>query len=329
MMADMDIVCLGEILLDMFPAELGRKLGDVSAFQPKPGGAPANAAVAAVRLGKRSAFIGKVGEDAFGHYLAAVLDGQGVDTRGVRFDPDTRTTLAFIAKPDENTSEYVFYRNPGADLMLRGDELDQTLLKGTRAFHFGSLSLTSDPIRATTYQAVQIAKAAGALISFDVNYRPNLWSSPEEALKQIRGMLPQVNLLKVNEVELELLTKPAGKPGSPEDACQALIAEGPELVVVTLGTQGSYFYFAGGHGMAPAFQVQAVDATGCGDAFVAGLLSRLVEGQGWRSHLNVSSLAEILRYANAVGALTATQLGVIPALPSAAQVATFLSRQPL
>lgn len=327
-MTEMDIVCLGEILLDMFPMELGRKLAEVSAFQPKPGGAPANAAVAAVRLGKRSAFIGKVGDDAFGHYLAAVLDGQGVETRGVRFDPDARTTLAFIAKPDENTSEYVFYRNPGADLMLRGDELDQTLLEGTRAFHFGSLSLTSDPIRSTTYQAVQIAKAAGALISFDVNYRPNLWPSPEEALKQIRGMLPQANLLKVNEVELELLTSRSGKGGSDiESACQTLIAEGPELVVVTLGTQGSYFYYAGGHGMAPAFQVQAVDATGCGDAFIAGLLSRLVEGQNWRSHLNLSSLMEILRYANAVGALTATQLGVIPALPSAAQVSEFLSRQ--
>jgi fructokinase len=318
-----DIVCLGEILLDMFPAELGRKLADVSAFQPKPGGAPANVAVAAARLGKSSAFIGKVGDDAFGHSLAQVLKDQGVDTRGVRFDPDARTTLAFIAKPDENTSEYVFYRNPGADLMLRPDELERSLLEGTRALHFGSLSLTGEPIRSATYQAVKLAADAGALISFDVNYRPNLWSSPAEALKQIRTMLPNANLLKVNEIELELL---AGHSHL-ETACAALIAGGPELVVVTLGAQGSYFYCARGHGMLPAFKVQALDATGCGDAFIAGLLSQLVEGENWRSNVYPDQLMEILRYANAVGALTATQVGVIPALPNARQVAAFLAGQ--
>ena len=316
----MDIICLGEILLDMFPAELGRKLAEVSAFRPKPGGAPANAAVAAARLGKSSAFVGKVGEDAFGHYLAQVLVDQHVDTRGVRFDPDARTTLAFIAKPDENTSEYVFYRNPGADLMLRPDELDPALFAQARAFHFGSLSLTGDPIRSATYQAVRLAHAAGALVSFDVNYRPNLWKSPEEALVQIRAMLPNAGVLKVNELELELLTGSLDL----EPACRSLFALGPEVVVVTLGTEGSYFYCAGGRAMVPAFKVQAVDATGCGDAFIAGLLSRMVEGDDWRANLNAEKLRDILRYANAVGAITSTQVGVIPALPTAGQVAEFL-----
>ena len=320
----MDIICMGEILLDMFPAELGRKLADVTAFRPKPGGAPANAAVAAARLGKSSAFVGKVGDDAFGHYLAQVLKEQGVDTRGVRFDRNARTTLAFIAKPDENTSEYVFYRNPGADLMLRPDELETALFEQVRAFHFGSLSLTGDPIRSATYQAVRLAHTAGALVSFDVNYRPNLWDSPDEALKHIRAMLPNADLLKVNEVELELLT------GSLElePACRSICALGPEVVVVTLGSQGSYFYTAEGHAMAPAFKVQAVDATGSGDAFIAGLLSRLVEGDHWREHLSPLHLQEILRYANAVGAITATQVGVIPALPTANQVAAFLETFP-
>jgi fructokinase len=308
-----DIVCLGEILVDMFPAELGRKLSDVSAFQPKPGGAPANVAVAAARLGKSTAFIGKVGEDAFGYNLVQVLRDQGVDTCGVRFDPNARTTLAFIAKPDENTSEYVFYRNPGADPMLRSDELERSLLEGTHALHFGSLSLNGEPIRSTTYQAIKLAAAAGALISFDVNYRHNLWPDPEEAIKQIRMMLPITSLLKMNEFELELLVGHKDL----EKACIALITNGPELVVVTLGTQGSYYYCASGHGMVPAFNVQAVDATGCGDASTAGLLCQLVEDENWHTKLFPDKLQEIVRYANAVGALTATRVGVINAVPNA------------
>jgi fructokinase len=264
-----------------------------------------------------------VGEDAFGHNLAQVLIDQGVNITGVRFDLDARTTLAFIAKPDENTSEYVFYRNPGADLMLRPDELERPLLEGTRALHFGSLSLTGEPIRSATYQAVRLAAAHGALISFDVNYRPNLWSGPEEALKQIRAILPNANLLKVNEIELELL---AGHSDL-EKACAAILASGPELVVVTLGTQGSYYHCARGHGMLPAFKVHAVDATGCGDAFIAGLLSQMVAGEDWRANLYPEKLNEILRYANAVGALTATQVGVINALPNAQKVAEFLAER--
>lgn len=150
----MDIVCLGELLVDMFPAELGRRLVEVSAFYPKPGGAPANVAVAAARLGARSGFIGKVGDDAFGHYLVDVLRYEGVDIRGMRYDQKARTTMAFIAMPDENTSEFVFYRHPGADMLLRKDELDRTLLQTTSAFHFGSLSLIEDPIRTATMEAV-------------------------------------------------------------------------------------------------------------------------------------------------------------------------------
>ena len=141
----MDIVCLGELLVDMFPAELGRSLGEVSAFRPKPGGAPANVAVAATRLGAQSAFVGKVGDDAFGYHLAGVLRQAGVDVRGMRFDKEARTGMAFNAMPDENSYDILFYRNPGADMLLRVDELDRDLLLGTRAFHFGSISLIQEP----------------------------------------------------------------------------------------------------------------------------------------------------------------------------------------
>ncbi len=317
-----DIVCLGEVLVDMFPAELGRSLAEVSAFHPKPGGAPANVAVAATRLGARSAFVGKVGDEAFGHHLAEVLRREGVDVRGMRFDEDARTGLAFIAKPDENTSEFVFYRNPGADMRLRADELDRELLRGTRAFHFGSLSLGVEPVRSATLEALTVAREAGALVSFDVNYRPTLWSDPDEAYGRVMAMLAHVNLLKVNEDELALL---AGS-GDLDTAAGVLLEQGPDLCVVTLGAEGSYFRVAGGGERVPPFRVQPVDATGCGDAFVAGLLYQLVSGADWRDQLTPARMRQILRYANAVGALTSLTQGTIPALPTAAQVDEFLTR---
>jgi fructokinase len=317
----MDIVCLGELLVDMFPAELGRRLAEVSAFRPKPGGAPANVAVAAVRLGAESAFIGKVGDEAFGHHLSDVLAREGVETRGMRFDAEARTGLAFIAQPDENTSEFVFYRNPGADMMLRADELDRELLQATKAYHFGSISLIQEPSRSATLEALQTARDAGALISFDVNYRPTLWHSPEEARELILETVPLVDLVKVNEVEVALLV-------ASDDiavASQRLLDLGPKLCVVTLGPEGSHFRIAEGGAHVSPFRVDTVDATGCGDGFVAGLLCQLVR-IAWREQLSMARMREILRYANAVGALTSLTQGVIPALPTAEQVEAFLAR---
>jgi fructokinase len=318
----MDVVCLGELLVDMFPAELGRRLAEVSAFRPKPGGAPANVAVAAVRLGAESAFIGKVGDEAFGHHLANVLAREGVETRGMRFDKEARTGLAFIAQPDANSSEFVFYRNPGADMMLRPDELDRELLQGTKSYHFGSISLIQEPSRSATLEGLRIARDAGALVSFDVNYRPTLWSSPKEARERILATVPLVDLVKVNEVEIALLVD----HDDLDVASQRLLDPGPKLCVATLGPEGSYFRVAQGGGHVPPFRVDTVDATGCGDAFVAGLLCQLVRAD-WREQLSVARMREIVRYANAVGALTSLTQGVIPALPTAAQVEAFLAHQ--
>lgn len=319
----MDIVCLGEMLIDMFPAEIGRRLVEVSAFYPKPGGAPANVAVAAARLGASSAFIGKVGNDAFGHFLVDTLAREHVDTRGMRLDPQARTTMAFIAMPDENTAEFVFYRNPGADMLLRPDELETGLLQQTRVFHFGSISLIHQPARSATKAALRLAAQAGALISFDVNYRPSLWPNPAGALDVIMDVLPQAHLVKVNETELELLS------GSKDlaNGSRALLQHGLDLCVVTLGPKGSYFRVAEGGQHVPGFAVTTVDAVGCGDAFTAGLLTQLVANNGWRSKLSPSELGRILRYANAVGALTAQKQGVIPALPTFKEVEAFLAQQ--
>jgi fructokinase len=317
-----DIVCLGELLIDMLPAELGRDLVAVSAWRPKPGGAPANVAVAAARLGAESAFVGKVGDEAFGHHLAGVLRDEGVDVGGMRYDGEARTGLAFIAKPDENTYDILFYRNPGADMRLRSDELDREMLSGTRAFHFGSISLIQEPSRSATLEAIRLARDGGALISFDVNYRANLWSR-DEARDRVRPVLGEASLVKVNEDELELLTGSADL----EEGSRKLLAEGVEVCVVTLGPGGSYFRMAQGGGTVDPFQVDTVDATGCGDAFVAGLLWQLVRAGDWRAQLEVPRMRRALRYANAVGALTSTRQGAIPALPTAQMVGEFLAAQ--
>ena len=318
----MDIICLGEVLIDMFPAEVGRPLAEVSAFRPKPGGAPANVAVAAARLGAESGFIGKVGNDAFGHHLAAILRQEGVDVSGMRYDAEARTGLAFIAMPDVNSYDILFYRNPGADMRLAVDDLDRELLQRARAFHFGALSLIQEPSRSATLAAMRIAREAGALISFDVNYRADLWSK-EEAYERVMATIPEVDLLKINEIEVQIL----GGDDDLASTAKALLELGPSLVVVTLGPDGSYFQIADGGAFIDPFRVETVDATGCGDAFVAGLLTRLVVGADWREQLTVGRLQEILRYANGVGALTSLTLGVIPALPTTAQVEAFLTQQ--
>jgi fructokinase len=319
----MDLVTLGELLIDMIPAQVGKSLGEVPAFYPKPGGAPANVAIAARRLGVQSAFVGKVGDDPFGYHLRDVLRKEGVDTRSLRFDAETRTTMAIVAMPDVNTPEFMFYRNPGADTRLMPEEVDLDLLENTRAFHFGSLSLTHEPVRSAANIAAQTAERAGALISFDMNFRADLWSSPDEASTRVRTMLPFIHVLKVNEHELEMLS------GSKDPALgsRILLDHGPALVLVTLGALGSFFRCEAGGGHVDGFRVDAVDTVGCGDAFVAGVLARLILSGDWRTHVTPDFLHEAIRYGNAAGALTAMAQGVIPALPHARDVEKFLINQ--
>ena len=277
-----DIVCLGEMLIDLFPAEIGRPLAAVSAFYPVPGGAPANVAIAAARLGARSAFIGKVGDDAFGHFLAETLAQQGVETRGMRFDKEARTGLNFHAQVDEDTATHLFYRNPGADMRLHPAELERPLLQEARAFDFGTLSLMDQPVKSATIEALHIARAANALIAFDVNYRPSLWTDPSTARLLIETLLPSVDVLKINADELVLITGSTDL----EEGSARLLATGLQLCVITLGPRGSFYRCASGSGFVPGFTVKAVDATGSGDSFTATLLVQLVAGnEGWRAQL--------------------------------------------
>ena len=330
-MKKIDILSLGELLIDMFPEKIGPGIGEVEAFIPKPGGAPANVAVAAKRLGAVSAFIGKVGDDLFGTHLKKVLDDEGVITTGLRFDHNARTTMAIIAMPDENSAEFVFYRNPGADQLLTVDDLDLNLIESSRSYHFGSVSLTDEPARSATIEGARLARKAGALVSYDVNYRPSLWNDPAQALEQAQKILTEVDLVKVNEEEAALLTgRNAIDPTDPvqvEGAAIQLLDLGPNLVVVTLGSEGSYFQIGLGGGYVPPYRVEAIDAVGCGDAFVAGLLSKLVQYENWRDGLSIENMFECLRFANAVGALTSLKRGAIPAMPTLGEVNQYLDQK--
>ncbi len=327
----MTILTLGELLVDMFPSEQGKRLTEVPAFHPKPGGAPANVAVAARRLGAPAAFIGKVGDDAFGLHLIGVLKAEGVETRGIALDHDARTTMAFIAMPDPNHAEFVFYRNPGADFRLEKSELDRNLLHDAQVFHFGSLSLNHEPARSATWTAIELARAGGALISFDVNYRPALWADPSAAIDLTRKTIPMVDMVKVNEDELALLSGMDIDPANPatlQHAAEHLLGQGVKAVIMTLGPNGSAYCLPGGvFGYVAGFPVDAIDAVGCGDAFVAGLLTRLAPLNGDLASRPAAFFDDALRFANAVGALTSLTSGVIPALPSLDQVKRFLAER--
>jgi len=330
-MFQFDIVCLGELLIDMFPGEVGKRLEEVRSFYPKPGGAPANVAVAASRLGTKTAFIGKVGEDHFGRYLAQLLKEEGVNTAGLRFNPQVRTTMAIIAQPTIDEAEFVFYRNPGADQTLTVEELDHSILRSSKILHMGTLSLTDEPARSATHEAIRIARGAGALISCDVNFRPALWRDAGQALNEIERVLPEIKLLKVNEKEARLLSgfehMNPGRVDDLETAAEAILSKGPELAVISLGSAGSYYKAKSGAGqLVEPFEVKSVDSVGCGDAFVAGLLTQIVSGDGKGVGLDAEILPGAVRFANGVGAITSTTKGAIPALPKLAEVEEFLKK---
>jgi fructokinase len=315
----MDIVCIGVAIMDMFPSEYGKHLTDVPYFIPAPGGAPANVAVAAARLGLKSAFIGKVGEDIFGHHLAKVFESHGVNILGMHFDKTACTTMNIHAKPDEKTTEYLFYRKPGADTLLRPDELDRDLLRMCKILHFDSLNLTHEPIRDATMEAIRIVKDNGGTISFDVNYREPVWENKQEAIDSILKIIPRVDIVKLNDDELLLLTGSC----NPEIAVKPLLALGPHILLLTMGSKGSWVFTKNEGIFVEAFNVNAIDTIGCGDAFVAGFLTYYIKEKAHGDIIPVK-LREFLIYANAVGALTASKKGVIPALPDKQEVAEFL-----
>ncbi len=296
----MDLVTLGEALIDLPSLTPGVGLADAAAFAKVPAGAPANVAVAAVRLGLTAAFVSKVGADPFGEAIVRAFAREGVDTTHVLQDPAGRTGLAFVSVPEQGERQFLFYFDPARDLALRPDELPRALLRETRAFHFGSISLSAEPCRSATVEAAQLARAGGALVSYDPNLRPRLWPDEKAMRREARAGFSHADIAKVSEEELTFLMPEAADE---TDAAARLFAEcsSLRLLAVTRGANGSTGYARNGEfAPAPGFAVPFVDATGAGDAFMAGLIA---------SQLRGLPLPETLAFANACGALATTTLG--------------------
>lgn len=318
-----DVVALGESLIDFTPA--GTNDQGMALFARNPGGAPANVLAMRAKLGGKTAFIGKVGSDAFGQFLRGTLERAGIDTSGMLADTAIPTTLAFVQLSSTGDRSFSFYRKPGADIMLCRQEVPPALLRSCRVFHFGSVSLTDEPCRSATLWAARQARQAGALISYDPNYRPLLWQNTETAIDQMLEAMRLAHLVKVSDEELVLLTGTQDL----EAGAAKLRGLGPAAVVVTQGAGGAFVQTAAGSVQRPAYPYAAVDTTGAGDAFWGALLSR-VDGLGLSGlqALSANDWVSILDFANAAGSLTITKRGAIPAMPDAEAIrACIASRQ--
>ncbi|RWW01051.1 hypothetical protein BHE74_00045656 [Ensete ventricosum] len=313
------VVSFGEMLIDFVPTVSGVSLAEAPGFMKAPGGAPANVAIAVARLGGRCAFVGKLGDDEFGRMLAAILRENGVDDSGVTFDAGARTALAFVTLRADGEREFMFYRNPSADMLLTEAELNLDLIRKAAVFHYGSLSLITEPCRSAHLKAMEVAKEAGALLSYDPNLRLPLWPSAAEARKQILSIWDQADIIKVSDVELEFLT---GQESVEDEVAMQLRRPTLKLLLVTLGEKGCKYYTEDFHGIVESFAVKQIDTTGAGDAFVGALLRRIVQDQSVLQ--DERRLRELLRFANACGAITTTKKGAIPALPNASAAMQFL-----
>jgi len=314
-----DITGLGELLIDF--TESGHSAGGQRLFEQNPGGAVPNCLTAAARYGLRTAFIGKVGNDMHGLFLRDTLAQAGIDVSGMIIADDVFTTLAFVALSASGEREFSFARKPGADTCLRPQELDRSIVCDTRVLHIGSLSLTDEPARTATMDALRLAKESGALISYDPNYRATLWPSKEEAVEGMRSALPFADIIKIADNEIGMITG----SDDPKTAAETLLAGGAKLVSVTLGKRGAFVASKNASVLAPAFDIPAVDTTGAGDAFCGGMLYKLLTGGKDFDALTQEDLGAYGRFANATATMCVQKRGGIPSMPKLADTEGLLA----
>ena len=313
------VTALGELLIDFTDA--GTSAAGQKLFERNPGGAPANVLVALERLGMSTAFIGKVGQDMHGEFLRATLVANDVNCDGLVMDPNYFTTLAFVALTEDGERTFSFARKPGADTRLTPEELNRSVIENSRVFHVGSLSLTDEPARSATIAALDMAKAAGAVMSYDPNYRDTLWTGPEVAAEQMRSIVRYMDLVKISAEECELLTGRA----DPEEATTALLGQGVSVACVTLDAEGAFVATREGTATVPSFRVDAVDTTGAGDSFWGGFLCAFVDSKLEPADVTLEDAKGFARFGNAVASLCVRQRGAIPAMPTLAEVEKVLS----
>lgn len=316
-----DVIALGELLIDFTQNGLSEQGNGL--FEANPGGAPCNVLSMLNNLGKKTSFIGKVGNDQFGKTLKKALEELGIGTENLLMDNEVHTTLALVHTFADGDRDFSFYRNPGADMMLTVDELNLDLVRDTRIFHFGTLSMTHDGIRATTKKAVEAAKEAGALISFDPNLREPLWDSLDNAKEQVRWGLGKCDVLKISDNEIQWLT-------GEEDftaGVKKIREEFPiPLILVSMGRDGSRAYY-GDHyvEVAPFLQKNTIETTGAGDTFCACILNYVLD-HGLEA-LTDEQLKEMLTFANAAASIITTRKGALRVMPTREEVLDFLKKQ--
>ena len=317
-----DIVALGELLVD-FVHKDNNEYG-YPIMHANPGGAPCNFLCAAASCGASTAFIGKVGDDAFGHLLIKTLKEHHIDTSGVSVDPEVFTTLAFVTLDESGDRNFSFARKPGADTMLTVENLRYSLLRNTKVFHFGTLSMTDEPARTATREAVRIARESGALITFDPNYRAPLWKDEGEAAEQILWGVKHADVVKISEEEIKLLLNDA-----PEEGARRLVEKfGVKLVLATMGKKGVFFANKNASGLVFAFtHLPTVDTTGAGDIFGGSAVYKLLETGKKPEELTCEELTEVCRFANAMAGISTTRSGGIPSVPTRAEAEALLKEQ--
>ncbi len=308
----MRITAIGEILVDMTQTHVDA--GGIPHFAANPGGAPANVAVAVSRLGSESGFIGCVGDDLYGQLLRDTLVRNGVSVEGLQTTGRANTTLAIVMVDENGERSFSFYRKPGADTLI---DAGQAVREAEKAgiLHFGSVSLTDPGCRSAVTAAVRAAKKAGALVSYDPNYRASLWESEEAAVEQMRAVLPLCDIVKISDEETMLLCG----TGEPEAALEKLASLGVRLAVVTLGARGAMWRAGALGGLVPGFSVKVADTNGAGDTFFGAFLSRIA-ARGGLDGMTEEEITRCVRFANKAASITAGRPGAIPAMPSLREV---------
>ncbi|HEV8309160.1 MAG TPA: PfkB family carbohydrate kinase [Methylomirabilota bacterium] len=317
-----EVVCLGEALIDLVSLRTGIGLDGAPGFRKAAGGAPANVAVGAARLGRRAAFLGSVGDEPLGRFLTEQLARYGVDVGTVVRLTDRQTALAFVSLRADGDRDFLFHGTRPAHLGLRLTSAMRERIRHARVFHFGSISLIADPSRRATLTALREARAAGVFCSYDPNLRRDLWPDARTARRRLREVVDATDCVKVNAEELRFMTGETDL----DRGLRALTRMGPSLVVATLGPAGCAYAGRAGEGQVPGFPAKAIDTTGAGDAFVAAMLVGLLEDSDGRPLAvpDRSALEAILAFANATAALSTERRGGIPSLPGRRRVSAFL-----
>ena len=309
-----DVTALGELLIDF--TENGKSNQGNSLFEANPGGAPCNVLAMLTKLGHETAFIGKVGNDFFGKQLKAALEETGIDSAWLQMDDEVHTTLALVHTFEDGDRDFSFYRNPGADMMLTEDEIPEELIENSKLFHFGTLSMTHEGVRAATKKAIRLAEEAGALISFDPNLRPPLWNSLDDAREQVLYGLGHCQILKISDNEIQWLT---GKDDYTEGVQWILERYEIPLILVSMGKEGSRAYYKGMIvETAPFLQENTIETTGAGDTFCACVLHYVCEHG--LSDLTEDNLKEMLVFANAAASLITTRKGALRVMPKRQEI---------